>query len=89
MARVARASHTLRAYEPFECSSETAKSAVRPRMRNANWAHGTPAPQAQGVKPIAATSVINATRQEGDLPNDETGPRSEVTIGPPFSDSQR
>src|SRR6267154_4662463 len=82
MARVARASHTLRADKLFEYSNETAKSAVRPRMRNANWAHGTPAPQAQGVKPIAAASVINATRQEGVLPNGRTGPRSEVANQP-------
>ena len=54
-------------------------------MRNANWAHGTPALQAQGVKPIAATSVINAIRRG--LPNGELSPRSEVANVPPSQDS--
>src|SRR3954464_11357243 len=86
MAGAARASHTLRADELLELSSDTAIRPVSPSMRNANWAHAAPAPQAQGVKPIAAASVINAMRQAGDLPNGEIGPRSEVAIHPPFSD---
>src|SRR5207249_3251085 len=85
IARVTRASHTRRANELFVCPNEMAKSAVRPRVRNANCAHGAPVPQ--GVKPIAAISVVNATRLERELPNGEISPRSEVCIAPPLSDS--